>query len=176
MSIHLGPVNQNGYVIPDLDAAMDGWLGLGVGPWIVYRHVPLAGFSHRGVDQDPDVSIALANTGSLQIELIQPHDDVPSLYTEFLSAHPEGGLQHLGYWTSEYDRIHAECLERGWEVGQTGRVAGVRFTYFDTEFDPGTCMEIADIDEQRRAGMARIEQLALDWDGTTNPIREVDLR
>jgi len=176
MSIHLGPANQNGYVVPDLDAAIDGWLGLGVGPWIVYRPCPLVDFTQRGVAQDPEVSIALANTGSVQIELIQPHDDTPSLYTAFLSANPAGGLQHLGYWTADYDRVHAECVGRGWEVGQSGVVAGVRFSYFDTEFHPGTCMEIADIDEGRRAGMARIEQLAAEWDGATDPIREVDLR
>ena len=175
MSIHLGPANQNGYVIPDLDAAMAGWLRLGVGPWVVYRHVPLVDFELRGVRQDPDVSIALANTGSIQVELIEPHDDTPSLYTEFLDANPAGGLQHLGYWTPEYDAVLARCLDMGWDVGQAGSVAGVRFTYFDTEVHPGTVMEIADIDDRRRAGFARIEQMAADWDGVAEPIREVEL-
>ena len=40
------------------------------------------------------MSIALANSGDLQIELIQQVNDAPSMYKEFLDAGHEG-LQHV---------------------------------------------------------------------------------
>ena len=37
----LGPVKQWGYLVRDLDEAMDCWINqLGVGPWWGYRNVP----------------------------------------------------------------------------------------------------------------------------------------
>lgn len=175
MSVNLGPARQNGYVIPDLDAAIEGWLGLGVGPWIVYRHIPLDDFNYRGSPSAPDISIALANSGPLQIELIDQHDSSPSLYRDFLDENPAGGLQHLGYWVDDYDETHRQCVERGWSIGHEGSIIGGRFAYFDTEFHGGTIMEIAAMDAERRAGFARIEQMAEEWNGVDRAIRVIDL-
>jgi len=47
------------------------------------------------------MSIALGNTGDLQIELIQQRNDASSMYMDFLNAGREG-LQHMSYWTSDY--------------------------------------------------------------------------
>ena len=176
MSVHLGPARQNGYVVPDLDAAIAGWLGMGVGPWVVYPHVPLDDFAYRGVPGAPDVSIALANSGALQIELIEQHDSSPSLYRDYLDANPTGGLQHLGYWVDHYDEVHRRCLDLGWTIGHEGTINGGRFAYFDTEFHGGTIMEIAAVNGRRRAAFARIEQMADEWNGIDQPTRVVDLR
>lgn len=175
MSMHLGPARQNGYVVPDLDAAIEGWLGVGVGPWIVYPHIPIDDFAYRGAAGKPDVSIALANSGPLQIELIAPHDEAPSLYRDFLDANPAGGLQHLGYWVDDYDDVRQRCLDLGWKVGHNGSIMSGRFAYFDTEFHGGTIMEIAEMNEQRRSGFARIEQLADEWNGIDRPVRVIEL-
>ena len=169
MSLFVGPARQNGYVVPDLDAAMEGWLSVGVGPWIVYRNIPVDEFVHRGTPGGLDVSIALANSGGLQLELIDQHDDSPSLYNEFLEANPAGGLQHLGYWVEQYDEVYEDCIGRGWEVGHEGSIWGGRFAYFDTEFHPGSIIEIAEANEQRLAGFARIEQICAAWDGQDRP-------
>ncbi|MCP4223454.1 MAG: VOC family protein [Actinomycetia bacterium] len=175
MSLHLGPLRQNGYVVPDLDAAIEGWLDLGVGPWIVYPHAPFEDFVYQGHPGELDVSIALANSGPLQIELIDQHDSSPSLYRDFLEANPAGGLQHLGYWVDDYDDVHQHCLDLGWTVGHEGSIADCRFTYFDTEFHGGTIMEIAAMNEERRASFARIEQMAAEWNGVDRPTRVIDL-
>lgn len=176
MSRYLGPARQNGYVVPDLTAAIDGWLGLGVGPWIVYPNIPVDDFAYRGAPGTLDVSIALANSGPLQIELIDQHDSSPSLYRDFLDANPDGGLQHLGYWVDDYDDVRSSCLDLGWTVGHEGSIIGGRFAYFDTGFHGGTIMEIAAMNDERRAGFARIEELASEWDGVDRPTRVIDLR
>lgn len=174
MSVLLGSARQNGYVVPDLDEAIEGWLKLGVGPWIVHPHLQVDDFEHRGVAGELDVSVALANTGSLQIELIDQHCDSPSLYNEFLSANPRGGMQHLGYWVDDYDDVLRGCSDLGWVVGHSGSIWGGRFCYFDTEFHFGTVMEIAAMTPERRAGFARIEEIAGAWDGRDRPVRRYE--
>ncbi len=76
MSRLFGPIRQNGYVVRDIEAAMTHWSTvLGVGPWFYTAHAPIQDFMYRGTRSDPDVAIALANSGPLQIELIQQHND-----------------------------------------------------------------------------------------------------
>ena len=41
MTVLPGPMRQIGYVVTDLDRAIDGWLELGVGPWFVMRGLPM---------------------------------------------------------------------------------------------------------------------------------------
>ena len=60
--------------------------------------------------------MALANSGPLQIELIQTRNDVPSMYRDFLQA-GHTGLQHVAYWTEDFDadlaRLHGAGLQAG---------------------------------------------------------------
>ena len=50
MSQIFGSPNQNGYVVRDIEAAMEAWLAVGVGPWIYLEDVPIDWFRHRGQD------------------------------------------------------------------------------------------------------------------------------
>ena len=76
MSRIFGKVCQNGYVVRDIEAAMKHWIEvMGVGPWFYIEDVKTDWFKHRGIDSDVKMSIALANSGDLQIELIQQRND-----------------------------------------------------------------------------------------------------
>ena len=44
---------------------------MGVGPWFYIDRVKTDYFRHRGKDSGLEMSVALANSGDLQIELIQ---------------------------------------------------------------------------------------------------------
>ena len=92
------------------------------------------------------MSIALANSGDLQIELIQQRNDAPSMYKEFLDSGREG-LQHMSYWTRDYQALYDRALSLGYKVGHEGQIGGEkgRFAYFDTQAHPGTVVEISDI-------------------------------
>ena len=81
-----GPIRQNGYVVRDLDRAIDAWLDVGVGPWLVLPHLTQTGSVYRGQPTEPVVSIAFANSGELQVELIEQEGASPSIYREFLEA------------------------------------------------------------------------------------------
>ena len=93
MSRFFGEIRQNGYVVRDIDAALAHWTGtLGVGPFFYFERVPIADFRYRGEPSPVEVSIALANSGALQIELIQQRNDAPSMYRDFLRA----GREEIG--------------------------------------------------------------------------------
>jgi hypothetical protein len=174
MSRIFGPVRQNGYVVRDIEAAMSHWIEvLGVGPWFYIDRVQTDWFRHRGTDSPVEMSIALANSGDLQIELIQQRNNAPSMYREFLAAGREG-LQHMSYWTLDYQALHDRALQLGYVVGHEGQIGGEqgRFAYFDTETHPGTVVEISDISGGKGVFFEHVRKAAVDWDGS-NPIRPV---
>jgi len=150
MSRIFGAIRQNGYVVRDIQAAMDHWITvMGVGPWFYIPKVGVEYFRYHGVDSAVEMSIALANSGDLQIELIQQRNDAPSMYKDFLDAGREG-LQH---------------------EGQIGGSRG-RFSYFETESHPGTVIEISDISGRKGDFFEQVKAVAADWDGS-DPIRSV---
>jgi hypothetical protein len=164
VSITFGPVTQNGYVVPDLDAAIEYWSRrLGVGPWFEINTSVFADMLYRGESTDMKVRIALANSGDFQIELIQPLDDKPSPYRDFLiETGGRGGLQHISTWpdTAMFDRLVEQ-----YPVLFSGRGGGTRFAYFDDALDFGSMMEIADLSRGTRDYFAMIKDAALGWDG-----------
>ena len=144
---------------------------MGVGPWFYFEKVTVDYFRHRGQDSDLDMSVALANSGDLQIELIQQRNDAPSMYREFLAAGREG-LQHVAYWSTEYQTVYDRTLSLGYRVGQEGQIGGElgRFAYFDTESHPGTVIELSDVSGPKGAFFQLVKQASVDWDGA-DPIR-----
>src|SRR5918997_314367 len=79
MSRFLGEIRQAGYVVDDIEAAMDYWSRvLGIGPFFYKERVPIENYTYRGKSYEPHNSVALANSGPLQIELIQTRNDAPS--------------------------------------------------------------------------------------------------
>jgi hypothetical protein len=169
-----GSVRQNGYVVRDIHAAMDHWINvMGVGPWFYIENVKTDWFRHRGQDSAVTMSIGLANSGDLQIELIQPRNDAPSLYKEFLDAGHEG-LQHMSYWTNDYQGLYDKALSLGYQVGHEGQIGGEkgRFAYFDTQAHPGTVVEISDVSGAKGPFFDHVRKVAQNWDGS-DPIRPV---
>ncbi len=172
MSQRFGEIRQMGYVVRDIEAAMGHWIEtLGVGPWYYVEHIAFQDFRYRGEPSDVDVSIAIANSGAIQVELIQQRNDAPSMYRDFIAAGREG-LQHVSSWPEDYDAVLARALADGIEVVQSGATPRGAFVYLATESFPGTVMEMAELTPTRKRQFAAIEQAAVDWDGR-DPIRTV---
>ncbi len=175
MSRIFGKVCQNGYVVRDIEAAMTHWTNvLGVGPFYYIERVQMDWFRYRGRPSQAEVSIALANSGDLQIELIQQRNDAPSMYRDFLESGREG-LQHMSYWTTNYQADFDRFVGLGFKIGQEGQIGGPdgRFIYFDTEMHSGTVIEVSDISGSKGAFFERIRQAAANWDGSRaiRPVR-----
>jgi hypothetical protein len=80
VSVLPGPIRQIGYVVADLDRAMQSWVELGVAPWFVIRGLPMRAI-YRGEPCETTLSLALSNSGDLQVELIKQEDDAASIFT-----------------------------------------------------------------------------------------------
>ncbi len=171
MSRLFGALRQMGYVVRDIEAAMHHWVDVcGVGPWFYVDQLPLTAFTYRGARHDGlHVSIALANSGDVQLELIQQRCDTPSMYPDFLAAGREG-LQHWSSWPEDYDARHRRALASGYQVGQEGDSPRGRFVYFAAEGHPGTVIEMAHLTPARRRIFDQIRAAAVGWDGR-DPIR-----
>lgn len=164
-----GAVRQNGYVVRDLDRAIEQWVNAGVGPWFTLRNAEQSAMFFRGERSDPVLSIAWSNSGDLQIELIQPHGDRPSVYHEFLDAGHQG-IHHVAFWADNFDDVMARAAEAGWAVVQSGDGGGAaRFAYLDMGIG-GTIVEITELNAGTRGMNDQIRDAANHWDGT-NPVR-----
>lgn len=171
MSRFFGEIRQLGYVVDDIEAAMAYWSRtLGVGPFFYKERVPIENYRYRGESHTPHNSVALANSGPLQIELIQTRNDAPSMYRDFKRA-GHRGLQHVAYWTQSYDEDLTRLVAEGFmpvmsgEVGERGR-----FVYFDTEYHPGTVIELSEVAGPKGRMFDMIRQASQGWDGR-DPVR-----
>jgi hypothetical protein len=171
MTVLPGPVRQIGYVVTDLDQAMTAWLELGVGPWFVMRNLPMQAL-YRGEPCATTLSVAWANTGEMQIELIQQLNATPSIFTEFLAAHGPG-FHQLAYWTSDFTDTMCAVEDAGWPVVWSGGEGyGVRFAYIEPPHAPAAVIEISELTDATAANAIFIHDAAAEWDGT-NPIRNL---
>ncbi len=173
MSRLFGNIAQIGYVVTDIEAAMDHWIGLGVGPWFHVEKVETDYFRYRGEDSPLEMTVAVANSGDIQLELIQQTNRAPSTYLDFLAAGREG-MQHIAYWSTEYQDLLDRCVAAGYEVAQEGSIGGPqgRFAYLDTEDLQGTLIEISDISGPKGELFAFVRDAARTWDGA-NPIHRI---
>lgn len=173
MSLRFGPVRQNGYVVRDIEAALAHWTQvLGVGPFYYFDRVPIEDFRYRGEPSAVEVSIALANWGDLQIELIQQRNDAPSMYRDFLERGQEG-LQHIACWYDDLDAPLEEAGRLGLRVGQSGCIGERgRFAYLETESHGGTVVEISEINGTKGRFFEHVKNSADCWTGD-EPIRPV---
>jgi len=172
MTVLPGVVRQIGYVVSDLDAVLASWVDLGVGPWFVMRGIPIRAL-YRGEPCEVTISMALANSGEMQIELIQQEGDTPSIYTEFLRANGPGYHQ-LAYWTDDFDATMASVRDAGWPVVWLGdEDVGTRFAYLEPPNSPAHISPVIEIIELNdlMTGMATfVRDAARTWDGS-DPIR-----
>lgn len=169
----LGPIRQTAYIVPDIEAEMRRWVEqLGVGPWFYIERAAMADYTHRGVRADPHVSIALANSGPHQIELIQQRCSTPTMYTEATDA-GRWGLHHVAFWTEDFDARMAEMAAGGFDTVQSGNIgADGRFAYLVHPDSPEAVIEVSETGGRKGRFFERIRQIAETWDGA-EPIRRV---
>lgn len=169
MSRLFGDVRQLGYVVPDIHAAMRHWADvLGIGPWFYTGCNRIENGIINGKSASFSVNIALANSGDMQIELIEPVEG-PSPYHDFLDqTDGVGGLQHLSSWPSKarFEEI-VETFERaGGNIVIRGAMAGTQFVYLDTLAQQGTLFELAALSEQSKRFFDRVKDASIAWDGS----------
>lgn len=175
MSLIFGGIRQLGFVVRDIEKAMAHWSEvLGVGPWFYVDRPPEnSEFRYFGKPSPyPHISIALANAGPLQVELIQQRDESPSLYLDSLRRTGECA-QHFAFWTERFDEMERQLLDAGYVEGHAGQRGGAgRFAYFIHSDLPSGMIELSELSGNKAELFEKIAQAADDWEGS-DPIRRV---
>jgi Glyoxalase/Bleomycin resistance protein/Dioxygenase superfamily len=135
MSRLFGELRQVGIAVRDIEAALRHWVEVcGVGPWLYSNRLPVTGFTYAGRRyDDAHISIALTNSGDVQLELIQQRCNTPSMYRDFLAGGHEG-MQHWSNWRTMTRSTSAPST--GYTIGQEGDSPRGRFVYFSQRGAP----------------------------------------
>ena len=172
----IGPVIQLGFVVPNIEAAVAHWASIGVGPFFLLDHIQFGRCHFRGKPPEIDLSVAVGQWGSVQVELIHQHCDTPSIYTTF-DGSARGGLQHMGVMTDSVADSLARLAERKVEPVQAGETAnGIRFAYVNTDAlpgaHPGGMIELIERGPAIDGFFGLVRKAAVDWDGR-DPLRKL---
>lgn len=163
---------QVAFIVEDLEAAAKAWIAAtGIGPFFRIDHITLDEVTYRGAPAPgADFSVALAQSGGMQIELIQQHCDTPSAYRDTI-AKGTGGFHHLCIYTADYDATRQRYIDQGFVSAIDAAFGAMRFCYIDTAAALGCMIEIVEEDALQTAAFRRIAEGAAGWDGVTDPIR-----
>ena len=177
MSQLFGPVVQQGYVVPDVESAMQHWLARGVGPFVFVDIKDFPGI-YDGQPISAEMQAGFAYSGDQQIEVISPSLDHPSIYQDYLQQVPAGGLQHLAFWVDDIDAKLAEldAQQVGYRVWQRyGNPPDYQaHAYIDLTESPGVMIQLMARSDFYNMLFGALAAAAADWDGKTDPIRVLD--
>jgi methylmalonyl-CoA/ethylmalonyl-CoA epimerase len=140
--IKMGAICQIGIVVKDLQKAVDNYSEkYGIGPWITLRLEPplLRDLTLRGKPVEASMIAAIAQSGDIQLELIQPLQG-PSIWKEFLEERG-GGIHHIRSLDQDPKALLTAFKEMGVDVLMSGRIGDNTFYYMDTEPLLGTIYE-----------------------------------
>jgi len=164
-----GPIRQCAYLVLDLDAAVTWWAAIGVGPFLAMPTQRMRGYVHRGEHVDPELTLAFANSGALQIELIVANPDRPSPFRDALSAGRDGA-HHLAWWVGDWTGWEHLAAEAGWEPVTPGDGGGfARFAYYD--IGGPLLAEVMELNDATRWMTDAVRTAHQEWDGISEPLR-----
>lgn len=168
----IGQIMQMAYIVDDIEAAIAWWTrDAKTGPWFLLPHFLGPDQFYRGEPSKADVAIAMAFAGHMQIELIQPLDDHPSVYRDGKAARGFG-FHHVGIACDDVEAEIPAYEARGYAldflaaVPTGGRVAYMR----PPEGAAPGYVELIPATEGMDAHFTEFWRAAQDWDGR-DPIR-----
>ena len=137
LGIELPPMDQVGYVVRDIDAALAKYGPL-FGPFEVFDY-SLEGPLYRGVARDCRLRIAYGRSGAIEIELIQLVEG-DSVHREFLDAGREG-IHHIRFMVDDLDRVLRAIEPGGFKPIWTHRIPIAAWAYVQHESPDGVLLE-----------------------------------
>ncbi|MCK4965495.1 VOC family protein, partial [bacterium] len=102
-----GEVHHLGWVVKDMDKAIEYWKKVGVSDFSVRKNSH-SGQHHiyRGKKMEAVYHMAFAHIGDVLIEMFEPVKG-GSPYSEFLENHGEG-IQHIGFALNSYEELKSQ--------------------------------------------------------------------
>jgi hypothetical protein len=163
----LGAIFQYAYVVEDAEREIARFVErLGVGPWSVRGPWQPPAGRYRGGPTKPTLTVARAFAGHAMVELIQQHDDGPSVFRE------RGlGFHHWGIVSRRFDEDLARYAAAGYaEAFSDVLASGSRVVYVDATRDLPGMIELVEHSDAQERLYTQIYEAAVGWDGR-DPIR-----
>jgi hypothetical protein len=169
-----GALCQFAYVVPDIEHAMTDFAErLRVGPWFVRGPFQPPHARYRGEPTQAVFSVARAFSGHAMVELIQQHDDSPSVFHEG-DGQRRYGFHHWATMTTSFDADVERYAALGYEEAFFDRLpSGSRVMYVDSTRDLPGMLELVERTDAQERVYANIQLASVDWDGG-DPIRRED--
>lgn len=169
----LDGITQVAFTVADIESAIDRYVrDLGIGPWFVRGPFTPPKALYRGRPTELSVSLAMTFNGHLMLELVQQHNDVPSIY----NADGRGkryGFHHFGVATADFDSAARRYAQAGFElVFSDVTPVDTRIAYFDGGDRLPGMIELIEMNSSQEARYSRIHAEAAAWDGH-DPIRRM---
>ncbi|HSG33695.1 MAG TPA: VOC family protein [Sphingomonadaceae bacterium] len=167
-----GAVMQVAYVVADLRKAIDFYQkALGTGPFFVLEHVTSPARIYRGKNYPAETSLGMAFSGNVNVELIQVHDNAPSVLREGIERYGYG-FHHFGVPFADVEAAEARYKAEGYvEVSRNPVPTGGEVVFLDppNPAQPGY-IELLPVNPGMDETFRRFWAAAQDWDGR-DPIR-----
>ena len=163
---------QIGFATRDIHASMREFTQrLGVGPWHLRERGVFPVQFYRGEPTSLALAVAMgyAPSGALQYELIQPLDDLPSIYQGVLNRQAHG-FHHYGVLTRNYEASVARYRSEGFETVYEAEVPGGRVAFFDTTEQLSGMVEIVQRTDALVGMFEGYRESSIGWDGA-DPVR-----
>ena len=164
-------VMQMSYVVKDIRSGIHEWIEkLNVGPWFLLEHFTGERPVYRGRQSTADVAIAMSFAGHMNIELIQPNDNNPSVYKECIESRGYG-FHHWGVASADVDADIKRYEAMGMELAfRAGVPTGGDVAYMDTHGAMPGFVEVIATNPLMERVFGGFYGAALNWDGS-DPIR-----
>lgn len=170
MSLIRYPVLQYAYVVDDIEAACLGWVDLiGAGPFFLSPHHVSPDHFYRGEPSEADLSYAFGQAGPAHIQLIQQHNDVPSVYREMVAT-GTNAFHHFAILPDDFEGEKQRFEAAGYPAVTT-LTSAARVAYMDTRPILGCFVELYENNAPLRETFAHWKEVHEAWDGKTDPIR-----
>ena len=167
----VGSIMQMAYVVEHMESAIEWWIrDARTGPWFLLESFTGPDHVYRGEPSRADVRIAMGFAGHMQIELIQPKDNHPSVYREMIERRGYG-FHHIGIACEDVDAEIPAYLDRGYALAfRAGVPTGGQVAYLDGgPLHPGF-VELIPVTPGMDQAFTRFWQASIGWDGS-DPIR-----
>jgi len=168
----IGGVVQTAFVVADIHASIAHFQrDCGAGPFFLLDHFLGEGQVYRGQPSTADVAIAMGYMGHMQIELIQPLDNEPSVYRETIEQRGHG-FHHFGIAFEDVDAALPDYLGRGHTLAFRAQVpTGGSVAYLESA-DPASpgFLELIPATEGMNTLFTSQWHASQNWDGS-DPVR-----
>ncbi len=157
---------QMAYVVEDIHKSMEMWARkLKVGPWFLLEHFTGVDPLYRGKPSRADIALAMSFSGHMNIELLQPNNDAPSVYRDHIERRGYG-FHHWGVASWHFDADVARYLAAGHETAFICKVpSGGRVAYMDTTAQMGGYTEFIELGGAFEEVFGRFYRASVGWDG-----------